>query len=277
MALDHALAAEVEDGTAVLRLYAWSSPTVSFGRNEPARGRYVADASHRGLDYVRRPTGGRAVLHDGELTYAVVAPAATLGGPRRTYRRVNEALAAALRSLGAPVTLAGAVALPALDSGPCFQSPAEGEVVAVGRKLVGSAQARIGQALLQHGSILLEGDQSRLEALRIEANARVAAGRGPVAPTLRPDRPTPSPDPTTASPDLAAPSPDPTTTSSAPATLTELLPGITRSRVADAVIASMQKTFDGTWRTDEYRQGELATARRLEAERYGRPDWTWRR
>jgi lipoate-protein ligase A len=163
MAIDHALASCVEPGEAVLRLYTWERPTLSLGRNESAAA-YPLDAIRgAGTDVVRRPTGGRAVLHDEELTYAVVTPLATWGGVRAAYRAINDGLAAALRSLGAPVDLApGTARSLGPDSGPCFQVPAAGEVVAGGRKLVGSAQARIGRALLQHGSILLAGTQDAL-------------------------------------------------------------------------------------------------------------------
>lgn len=167
MAVDHALALQREPGEATLRLYLWEAPTLSFGRNEPARGLYDAGAARdAGVGFVRRPTGGRAVLHDQELTYAVVVAVGALGGPRETYRRINEALVGALRSMGVPASLAGGErsALPP-DAGPCFDVPAEGEVVATGRKLVGSAQARIGRSILQHGSLILEGDQGLIAEL----------------------------------------------------------------------------------------------------------------
>lgn len=173
MAIDHALAVGLADGTAALRLYEWSEPTVSLGRNEPARGRSGA--------VVRRPTGGRAVLHRSELTYAVAVPARALGGPRAMYRAVNEALVEGLRLLGADVTLApdGATLRP--DAGPCFEVPAEGEVVAGGGKLVGSAQARMGEALLQHGSILIEDDQSTLGSGSTARPLRALVGQVTVA------------------------------------------------------------------------------------------------
>jgi lipoate-protein ligase A len=166
MALDHAVASCVGDGRGVLRLYGWARRTVSFGRNEPTGLYSVRAAEALGVDYVRRPTGGRAVLHDREVTYAVVAPVWALGGVRLAYRRINDALASALRSLGATVGVSAADGVMALDAGPCFQSPAGGEVVADGRKLVGSAQARVDGALLQHGSIILAGDQSLLGELQ---------------------------------------------------------------------------------------------------------------
>ena len=245
MALDHALALVLPPGEAVLRLYAWEAPTASFGRNEPAVGRYAREeAEARGVEFVRRPTGGRVVLHDAEVTYTVVAPQGALGGPRLAYRRINEALGAALRALGASVGLSDATGVPALDAGPCFQEPAEGEVVARGRKLVGSAQARIDGALLQHGSILLGDSQAVLDELRPRQDPGgpgVSGGSG------------------------------------RPATLSALLPDVGFRAVSDAVADQMQKTFDGSWRTDDYRQAERDTADRLEAERYGTHAWTWRR
>ncbi|MEQ1858010.1 MAG: biotin/lipoate A/B protein ligase family protein, partial [Longimicrobiales bacterium] len=169
MALDHSLADALDHGRGTLRLYGWTRPTISLGRNEPAEAFPLESLRRSGFDVVRRPTGGRAVLHDRELTYAVVAPLKAWGGVREAYMRIHEALAAGLRTLGAPVEVVGSGAtvrgraLPP-DAGPCFQVPAVGEVVAQGRKLVGSAQARIGGALLQHGSILLDGDQGPLAA-----------------------------------------------------------------------------------------------------------------
>lgn len=175
MARDESLARVVSDavegdGTQVLpaflRFYAWERPTLSFGRNEPARSRFDADRlAEAGVDVIRRPTGGRAVLHDREVTYAVIVPARALGGPRETYRRVNAVLAAGLAALGVPAELAADEPTAPLDAGPCFDLPAGGEVVAHGRKLVGSAQARIRGALLQHGSILMHDDQGRIGEL----------------------------------------------------------------------------------------------------------------
>lgn len=166
MALDHALAACLRPTEAVVRFYGWSSPTISFGKNEPAA-RVGAGKHAVEPEYVRRPTGGRAVLHDVELTYAVVVPLDAFGGLREAYLRINEALAMAIRSLGVAVDVAGAgpgAVTPPLppDAGPCFQTPAPGEIVAAGRKVVGSAQARLEGVLLQHGSILLAGDQRPL-------------------------------------------------------------------------------------------------------------------
>ncbi len=164
MARDHALAAELRPGTATVRFYRWKPATLSLGRNEPFAAGYREFLRARpGIGVVRRPTGGRAVLHDGELTYSVVLPVRAWGGPRQVYRRVNEGLVDGLRRLGVDASAASGRALPP-DAGPCFLEPAEGEVTICGRKLVGSAQVRIGQAILQHGSLLLVADQGSLFA-----------------------------------------------------------------------------------------------------------------
>ena len=169
MALDEALLHEADrSGSAFLRLYRWSPPCLSFGRNEPALARYDRSAIERlGLDVVRRPTGGRAVWHEHELTYAVAAPVAAFGTLRASYRAIHERLAAALRRLGAAAALAADRGAPALDdaSGACFAAPVGGEVVVAGRKLVGSAQVRHGSAFLQHGSMLLGGSQAVVETV----------------------------------------------------------------------------------------------------------------
>ncbi len=182
MALDEALLEAAGDGQCALRLYAWDPPAISFGRNEPALRRYDRDAiSSRGLDTVRRPTGGRAVWHHRELTYSVAAPSDTFGTLGDTYREIHAMLAEALTALGAEVALAGArpVSVP-LGAGACFASPAGGEVVTgTGLKLVGSAQVRSGAAFLQHGSVLLAAEQEMVAGVtKGDAAPPTAAGLG---------------------------------------------------------------------------------------------------
>ena len=183
MAVDHALAETVEPDAAWLRLYRWVRPTLSLGRNEPAAGAYDFERAGRmGIDVVRRPTGGRGVLHDAELTYAVVAPVAAVGRLRAAYAVVHAGLAAGLRSLGADARLAAGAAPGPPRAGACFDATTGGEVVAGGRKLVGSAQARIGRAFLQHGSVLIDGTQERVGELRRQSPD---ADTPPASTTLR--------------------------------------------------------------------------------------------
>jgi lipoate-protein ligase A len=163
MAVDQALLDDVErrGDVAYLRLYRWTPACLSFGRNEPALARYDRARIERlGLDVVRRPTGGRAVWHDDEVTYAVVAPVDAMGCLRDSYRAIHGRLARALRSLGADAVLAAPTLRPgALGAGACFAQPVGGEVMVREGKVVGSAQVRQGTAFLQHGSILLGGSQ----------------------------------------------------------------------------------------------------------------------
>lgn len=175
MALDSAMLRAAQDGQASLRLYRWGPPCLSFGRNEPALTRYDRGRIERlGLDTVRRPTGGRAVWHDAEVTYAIAAPVDLFGSLAASYVAIHQMIARALAGLGVPCDLAPAPRsrLPAPSEGGCFANPVGGEVIADGRKLVGSAQVREGKAFLQHGSVLLEDGQHVVETLT----------RGPSAP-----------------------------------------------------------------------------------------------
>jgi len=178
MALDEALMERArETGEWVLRIYAWSSPTLSLGRNQTALGRYDLDEiRRRKYDVVRRPTGGRAILHHREITYSVTAPAAHAGDLRESYERINALLMHGLRSLGVGAQVAAPAARAAAPGiAPCFDAPSAGELMLGGRKLAGSAQWRADDALLQHGSILLEDDQSDLAALTTGAHRDIPA------------------------------------------------------------------------------------------------------
>src|SRR5215207_4204233 len=163
MALDEALmdrARETAEWT--LRVYSWSAPTISLGRNQSAYQLYDLERIHaRGLAVVRRPTGGRAILHDREITYSVTAPLAGAGDLRESYERITRLLVAGLRLLGADASVATATQRASPPGvAPCFDEPSSGELTLGGRKLAGSAQWRSDDALLQHGSILVEDDQS---------------------------------------------------------------------------------------------------------------------
>ncbi len=197
MAIDHALMHRAaRTGEAVLRIYTWQEPTLSFGRHEVARGVYERTAiAAAGLAVVRRPTGGRAVLHDDEITYSVTAPllsddhATAPGGARRAraralYAAINHLLLQGLARLGVAAQLASgdAAARPrSLGAGPCFDTASDGELVVAGRKLVGSAQWREEGAVLQHGSMLIADHRSRLAAL----SPRSATAAGIPAAALR--------------------------------------------------------------------------------------------
>jgi lipoate-protein ligase A len=186
MALDVALMEQAKrTHETVLRVYSWSSPTLSFGRNQPARGCYDASRlAAEGIEVVRRPTGGRAVLHWREATYSVTAPADSRTQTQQSYDQINEILLCALRRLGVIATVVIRTAIARTPSNhPCFAEPSTGEIVATdgvgSAKLIASAQVRESGALLQHGSILVEDDQRLVADLSLSPTAR------PRAATLR--------------------------------------------------------------------------------------------
>jgi lipoate-protein ligase A len=174
MALDEVLFLSHEDGRVppTLRVYAWRTPTLSLGYAQDATAEVdLAACQAHGVTVVRRPTGGRAVLHDQEVTYSVVMPVDVAAGPRTLtehYHLIGKALAAALAHLGVPVHLARPQVHPATRhagvSPACFSALSRYELSVAGKKLVGSAQKRGQQALLQHGSIPLWMDRERLFA-----------------------------------------------------------------------------------------------------------------
>ena len=240
MALDAALLERgSRTGETVLRVYGWRAPTLSFGRNQTARGLYDgAAAAARGFEVVRRPTGGRAVLHHREVTYSVTGPVDAGQSLRESYGRINRLLLDGLRRLGVRAELARTAERAPLPSGiPCFESPTEGELVVGARKLVGSAQYREQYAFLQHGSILIHDDQPLLGAL-----------------ATRPLPPTP-PAATLAEALGCAPEP---------------------AAVAAALFAAVRRTEDPDATALDL-DAALTTAARHAAARFASDDWTWRR
>jgi lipoate-protein ligase A len=171
MAVDEILLDGVAAGAAppTLRFYEWMPACLSLGYFQPFDVVDPDGCRRLGVDVVRRPTGGRAILHDRELTYSVALPASVLGeagGVLPSYYRLSLALQEGLSRLGIPATLAPeAAAVRSADHGPiCFDRPSAHEILLQGRKLVGSAQMRRGAALLQHGSILIEPRLDKLTA-----------------------------------------------------------------------------------------------------------------
>ncbi|MBA3580417.1 MAG: hypothetical protein H0W42_10580 [Gemmatimonadaceae bacterium] len=173
-------------GEAVVRVYSWTAPTLSFGRNQKTAGYDPTRLAQAGIDVVRRPTGGRAILHHREITYSVTAPVDAAGSIADEYSWINALLVRALRAMGVPAEIAApAGRAPAPDAKPCFASATAGEITAGGRKLVGSAQYREAGSMLQHGSVLVEDDQSAISALSgaarpsQPATLHAALGRAP--------------------------------------------------------------------------------------------------
>ncbi len=159
MAVDEALLRALQQGLCpiTVRFYTWRPAAVSLGYFQDVEGAVDLGAVRElGLGLVRRPTGGRAILHDDELTYSIVIPADALPGGRsigRSYRAISSALARGLRLLGLHASMGGEKAgrdtLPAA----CFALATRADLAVEGAKVIGSAQVRRGGVILQHGSI----------------------------------------------------------------------------------------------------------------------------
>lgn len=246
MAIDEALLIAAGSGSPpALRLFSWSRPTLSLGAHQPSTDADLAACRRLGVDLVRRPTGGAAVLHAAELTYSVtgrlgeeVFPSSVTG----LYERISEALLAGLANLGVRGIASGADGVPRPRIADCFAVPSRREILVDGRKLVGSAQVRRGRAFLQHGSILIDWNASRL--------AQVLPSGG---------------DDREPAPGSAAP----------PITLREILGRpIDREELASAVVRGFSETFHEHFVPGPLLPTEEENAARLRAFKYLDALWT---
>ena len=259
MALDEALLESVIAGQApVLRIYSWKPPAVSLGYfQELDESIDRAEISRRGFGVVRRPTGGRAILHKDEVTYSVAAREQDIphgNSLMGSYRTISRGIEAGLQALGVAARLAERTGegrkqdkqtLPTV----CFGQPAKVDMLVASRKIVGSAQTRRDGALLQHGSI----------PIRIDAAEHLAVMPGGLS----------AEQPPTADP--------------APARrLAELVCGIedvigrtpTFGEVAEALEAGFVSALGITLVADEVSPSECSTAELLITEKYGNDAWT---
>lgn len=257
MALDQALAEACAAGESAptLRFYRWHPPAVSLGRHQPISDIDAEAVAARGYEIVRRPTGGRAILHTDELTYSVAAPAdepRVLGSVMDAYLRLSNALLLGLRELGLEADkAAGSVRAGPDVSAACFEVPSAYEITARGRKLIGSAQSRRAGYVLQHGSLPLVGDIGRLvdvlalqpdEAERLRAELVARAG-----------------------------------------TLTEALdlpedaPALRFEHVAQALCRGFTATLNLDFKPGQPSPTELRRAAILIREQFGNPDWNGHR
>lgn len=260
MATDEAILRAVGAGHTppTLRLYAWSPACLSLGYGQPATDADLTAITRQGWHIVRRPTGGRAILHTDELTYAVCLPAdhpLAHGSIVESYRRLSDGLIAMLRRLSPQASIgAERKAAPDADSrnsrpapNPvCFEVPSDYEITADGKKLIGSAQARAHGGLLQHGAIPLHGDIARICAALSYPDS---AARARAAAKVR----------------VRA------------ATLSEALGRpVTWAEAAEALQAAFAETFGITWVAGTLTETESESAAALLAEKHGDPAWVLR-
>lgn len=171
MAIDELLLEEVLDGTCepTLRLYGFAPPAVSIGLNQKFDSATTKRIEDAGFDVVRRPTGGRAVLHLDDLTYSFIGLDESRGGTLKTsvtaaYRQICQGLVQALSGLGVESEL-GETQAPYRHLADCFLATTPADLHHKGRKLAGSAQLRRRGAVLQHGSIPLQQQQDAMAKL----------------------------------------------------------------------------------------------------------------
>jgi len=247
MALDDALLQAVANGRSlpVLRLYRWRPAALTLGYAQTlAAGIDLASCRAAGVDIVRRPTGGRAVLHDHEVTYAVIAPAGppferSIAG---SYRVIAEILREALDRCGLAAELVAGQPRGELGRAICFTAPAQHELLIAGCKVAGSAQKRRGAAFLQHGSLPLTLDLSLLQRLMPGAPGEDAAARFEAVGWLQRFSARP----------------------------------LDRDLIEAALVASFADLLRVRLMASTPTAGELAEAEQLCAECYGNPAWTLR-
>lgn len=253
MAIDESILEAVagRDKPPTLRLYAWSPPCLSLGHAQQYSDIDPERISEQGWSVVRRSTGGRAILHTDELTYAVIAPINhpdLAGGVMPSYKRLSRALLSGLDYLGLEVSIAPDVQMSEQErSNPiCFEIPSAYEIEVAGQKLLGSAQVRRVKGVLQHGTLPLKGDITRVcealyftdEEARQKAKERLR-GRA--------------------------------------VTLSELLGDeVSFSQVAGALVHGFQDALGWQLQESDLSPAELDRALELKRDRFANPEWTKR-
>ena len=235
------------DSPPTLRLYAWEPPCLSLGYAQPITDVDIPSLLAHGWELVRRPTGGRAILHTDELTYSVIVPPDephVAGSVLEAYSRLARALVEALLLLNLPVEVhEKAVENKKTPDPICFEVPSTSEITAGGKKLVGSAQARRKEGILQHGSLPLKGDLTRI--LQVLAYPDEEARRHAASHLL--DR----------------------------ATTVETALGrvISWNEAAKVFCTAFQSALDLTLQPDELNPREISRSEQLAAEKYAFPNW----
>jgi len=251
MAVDEAIleAATRGDVPPTLRLFGWQPACLSLGYAQAAADADRVRLTQRGWDLVRRPTGGKAILHTDELTYSVAGPQTEprlVGSVLESYRRLSAALLKALHLLGIPAqSQAEVLHSESASKGPvCFEVPSNYEITVGGKKLIGSAQARRREGVLQHGTLPLYGDLTRICA--------VLAFPGETERSLAADR-------------LVR-----------RATTAEIVLGypLDWNTAAHAFTTAFEQTLDMALTPAALTPSELERAAQLEHEKYTHPSWT---
>ncbi len=253
MAVDEAILEGVFSGESpsTLRLYAWEPGCLSLGHAQPFSEVNLIKLQENSWDVVRRPTGGRAILHIDELTYSVLAPLSeprVKGGVLESYLRLSKALLEALNILGLnPKSKEDSSNQNTKQPNPvCFEVPSNYEITVNDKKLIGSAQARRKEGLLQHGALPLYGDLTRIITALIftDAGAQTRAKERLLA--------------------------------HATTVETELGKRITWAQASNAFQKAFEKTLTIDFHVGQLTEKETLRAEELVQEKYANPSWTER-
>jgi len=182
MDFDIELAGNCKDNEAFFRLYRWKPYAISLGANQSFEDIKIDEASINKIDVVKRPTGGRAILHAEEITYSVVIPISLGLSSTEIYKKISLSLVAGLKlydSALSDVELENiqpdfAKLLKEPSGIACFASTAKSEVKFHGKKIIGSAQRKMNKVILQHGSILCGNFHNRIVDYLNGSDANIA-------------------------------------------------------------------------------------------------------
>jgi len=181
MDFDLKLVQQCTSSDAFLRLYKWKPYCISLGANQNFEDISIERTQNDNIDIVKRPTGGRAILHAEEITYSVVLPFSNNLTPKHIYQKISIALIKGLEKynpyLGKSELENLQPNFPELIKQPngvlCFGSTAKNEVKYFGKKIIGSAQRKLNRTILQHGSILCGTYHKKLvEYINTDYNTR---------------------------------------------------------------------------------------------------------
>jgi lipoate-protein ligase A len=258
MAVDEAILRACAAGAVppTVRFYTWSPPAISLGYGQPTESAVdLARCRALGIEVVRRPTGGRAVLHEHEVTYSVIIredEPQVAAGILASYLKISQALIrglsyldikAEILPLRRPTSLASQA-----EAAACFLTPSSYEVAVEGRKIVGSAQRRASGVMLQHGSVPISLDIEKLCALLRPSSYGKSISA--IAADYR-------------------------------GHMTCLQEAGGRLYEEADVITALSRGFVEVWQVELMRAHlspeEIRNSARLRASRYGSPAWTWRR
>jgi len=246
MAIDDLLFRQREDSketSAVLRIYRWSPPALSIGFHQ--RYDVACDEAFllgRNIDIVRRPTGGKAVLHHEELTYSVTASLEEgfFKGDSldQSYAKIAMGLKRGLELLGlSPELEQRERKLNVSSPSPCFLVPTQKEILVGGKKVIGSAQKRGVNAFLQHGSIPIRLDYELLARATRNRNEDIEGYKKHFT------------------------------------SLGEFLPSLTEDALEEAMAKGFKEFFGGTWEERPLSHSEIGRAVEIMEERYGTDLW----